>query len=183
VRRVIKNLIHLIHARRTDRVDVHRVVPNAAAPGAPKRIHTRDASLVTRPRADARAHPSDASSAMSRFLWETSGAYRTLVRVTARSKLAMGVFAFTACVALPLAGTYALIETTTTKTTGDAREVRAALLKARGRREGIEETTLRERNKANLLALLEDAERGRGDAMDARYRDAMVGRGGGKRKA
>ena len=104
------------------------------------------------------------------------------MRVTARSKLAMGVFAFTACVALPLAGTYALIETTT-KTTGDAREARAALLKARGRREGIEETTLRERNKANLLALLEDAERGRGDAMDARYRDAMVGRGGGKRKA
>lgn len=97
------------------------------------------------------------------------------MRVTARSKLAMGVFAFTACVALPLAGTYALIETTTTTPTGDATEARTALLKARGRREGIEETTLRERNKANLMALLRDAERGRGDAMDVRYRDAMVG--------
>ena len=34
---------------------------------------------------------------MSRFLWETSGAYRALVRVTARSKLAMGVFVVVSC--------------------------------------------------------------------------------------
>ena len=110
---------------------------------------------------------------MSRFLWETSGAYRALVRVTARSKLAMGVFVVVSCVAVPLGATYAVMGATNPDGAEDARarEVLAGRGMS-GRRESLDSRMLRERNRQNLMDMLRDANDG-GANMDARWKKAL----------
>ena len=85
------------------------------------------------------------------FIWEHSSAYRALVRATAGSKLAMGVFSFTAMIALPSVGAYVIMGATNPT---DAVEVkrREDLLRARGTMESRMTVSANKRRLGEMLA-------------------------------
>lgn len=103
--------------------------------------------LANRTRIGRKRH---AHTAMS-FIWEHSSAYRALVRATAGSKLAMGVFSFTAMIALPSVGAYVIMGATNPT---DAVEVkrREDLLRARGTMESRMTVSANKRRLGEMLA-------------------------------
>ena len=94
-----------------------------------------------------------------------SNAYRTLVAVTARSRVAMIAFTLAACVAAPAIAT-SLIMSSTNPADDVARE---RVLRAR---ESVDGRATRAKQRADLGAMLADAREG-GAASEARWRAAL----------
>ena len=102
------------------------------------------------------------------FAWEHSSAYRALVRVTARSRVAMGVFTLAALVAVPAVLTAGAMETTNNA----ALEATKREVLLRRRAQTLDSRVIGEGNKARLGELLRAARDG-GVEGEAAYAKAL----------